>query len=704
MSPEQARGAAADRRSDIWSFGVILYEMLTGRQIFGGETISDSLAAVLKTEPDWSALPHGTPAAIRRLLRRSLERDRKRRLPDIADARLEIDEALAAPAETPARQAAPDQPRSAFRWLNTVIAVAALIGLAALAFVHFRETPSERSPIRFQIPPPEKGSFERFGMALSPDGRRLAFIAANADHHAMLWLRPLDAVSAHPVPGTEGASFLPWWSPDSRSIAFGVQGKLKRVEVAGGPVQTLCEISGQITGGSWGRDGSILFGSATTGVLRASQGGGVPSRLTTPDFARGEVGHLRPWFLPDGRHFLYYGRFQKIEDSGIYLATTDGKVRKKLVGSRQAAAYAAPVAGAANGYVLFLRENTLMAQPLDLRHAELTGDPVPVAEPVGASLALGFFSVSTSGVLAYRAGSFLTNASQLVWFDRAGKSLATVTPRAGAYASLSLSQDEKHIAVDQVDQGNRDVWTMESVRGVPARFTFDAGVDILPLWSRDGSRVVFGSDRNGSYEIYEKDARGAGSEKLLLKNGIPCDWSPDGRYLLFSRNASNSRIDLWVASFNQGAVKEEPYLQSPFDERQGQFSPDGRWVAYISDESSNQSHVYVQSFPAGAGKFQISPGPGAQPRWRRDGKELFYLTMNGTLMAVDIKTSPGFEAGAPKQLFPSNVANIGSGSFAFNYDVSADGKRFLVNSYTTTAETPPEASITVVLNWQSGLR
>jgi len=702
MSPEQARGAAADRRSDIWSFGVMLYEMLTGRQIFGGETVSDSLAAVLKTEPDWSALPHGTPAAIRRLLRRALERDRKRRLPDIADARLEIDEALSAPTEAAAPQAAPPPARRAFGWLNTAVAVAALIGLAALAFVPFRETAPLR-PIRFQIPPPEDASFEVYGMALSPDGRRLAFIASNAVGHSMLWLRSLDTVVAQPVPGTDGAMFLPFWSPDSRSIAFSVASKLKRVEAAGGPAQTLCEINGTIAGGSWSREGFILFGTPTGGLFRVSQAGGVPALLTKVDSSQEEMAHMRPWFLPDGRHFLYFSRNQKPEASAIYLGSLDGKQRKRLVLARQAAAYAPPGPGAGHGQILFLRENTLMAQPLDVQRGEIAGEPVPIAEPVGSQLALGFYSVSANGVLAYRAGPSLVNASQLIWYDRTGKPLSAVTP-SGSYSSVALSRDQRRVAVDQVDQGNRDIWTMEAARGIPARFTFDAAVDMLPIWSPDGNRLVFASDRTGRYAVYQKDSRGAGTEQQLLKAGLPYGWSADGRQLVFGKALPNTRTDLWVATFDKETVKEEPYLQSQYDERQGQFSPDGRFIAYISDESSNQFHVYVQSFPAGRGKFQVSAGPGVQPRWRPDGKELFYVSMEGTLMAVEVKTSPGFEVGAPKPLFPARVAALGTGYFSFNYDVAADGKRFLVNSYATKAETSPLAPITVVVNWQSALR
>jgi len=303
MSPEQARGSEADRRSDIWSFGVVLYEMLTGRQMFGGDTVSDTLAGVLKTDPDWSKLPAETPPAIRRLLRRCLERDRKRRLPDIAMARLEIDEAPEAPPAAPAPPALPPpKARGLSRWWNVAISMVALAGVA-VAVLHFRETPAEPAAMRFQIPAPEKTNFGNGGMALSPDGRKLAFIASGADGRSMLWVRPLDSLTAQALPGTEGAGFLPFWSPDGRFIGFGALGKLKKVEAGGGPAQTLCELPGSILGGSWSRDGVIIFGYNATGLFRVSQAGGVPTRLTTSDESQGELGHLRP-VVPAGRAAL----------------------------------------------------------------------------------------------------------------------------------------------------------------------------------------------------------------------------------------------------------------------------------------------------------------------------------------------------------------------------------------------------------------
>ncbi|HYW47626.1 MAG TPA: protein kinase, partial [Bryobacteraceae bacterium] len=705
MSPEQARGSEADRRSDIWSFGVVLYEMLTGRQMFGGDTVSDTLAGVLKTDPDWSKLPAETPPAIRRLLRRCLERDRKRRLPDIAMARLEIDEAPEAPPAAPAPPALPPpKARGLSRWWNVAISMVALAGVA-VAVLHFRETPAEPAAMRFQIPAPEKTNFGNGGMALSPDGRKLAFIASGADGRSMLWVRPLDSLTAQALPGTEGAGFLPFWSPDGRFIGFGALGKLKKVEAGGGPAQTLCELPGSILGGSWSRDGVIIFGYNATGLFRVSQAGGVPTRLTTSDESQGELGHLRPWFLPDGQHFLYITRTTRTEDQAIYLASLDGSPRKRLVASKQAGAYAPPGAGSDTGHLLFLRESTLMAQPLDTRRFELTSEPFPVGEQVGSVLALGFFAVSANGVLAYRSGG-LGGSSQLVWFDREGKSLGTVGSPA-TYSGVALSPDGKRVAVDLTDAtGNQDVWVLDVARGNPTRFTFDPARDFLPVWSPDGTKLVFASDRAvaaGNYDIYQKDSSGSANEQLLLKSGRPQDWSADGRYLLYERFDPKTREDLWILPmFPPGDRKPMPYLQTPSNERQGHFSPDGRWIAYASDESGpGQYHVYVQSFPAGAGKFQVSTGTGGgQPRWRRDGKELFYVAADGRLMAVEVKTAPRFEYGVPQALF--NPRNPGGGSMSnyVGYDVAADGKRFLVNTVSTVTENAAPAPITVVLNWQ----
>ncbi len=692
MSPEQARGKTVDKRADIWAFGVVLYEMLTGAQLFEGETVSDTLAHVLTKEPDWDR----APAKTRRLLRDCLEKDPKQRLRDIGDGWRLLEEP---PAEHPHHSALP--------W--AALAAVAILAALGLAVVHFRETPPQPVPVRFQIPAPDKTTFDG-GMALSPDGRRLAFIATGPDGRRMVWVRSLDSLAAQALPGTERAAFNPFWSPDSRFLGFAVQGMLKKVEATGGPPQTLCEIPGTIIGGSWSRDGVIVFGAPNSGLFRVSQAGGVATQFTKPDASLGETGHLRPWFLPDGRRFLYLTRNRNVEDDAIYLAALDGKARKRLVDARQAADYSPPAAGSENGHLLFLRDSTLMAQALDPKRFELAGDSFPVAEQVGSFLALGFFSVSANGVLAYRSGSSGSN-SQLVWFDRGGKSLGTLGQPADYLGGLALSPDGKRVAVSEVDQaGKSDVWLLDVARGVHTRFTFDA-LSTRPTWSPDGMRLVFNSTRGGSPNIYQKDSSGSGNEELLLKSAFPEDWSPDGRYLLY--NFSDPKIgnrDLWVLPDPAGPPENHkpiPYLQTPFSKGQGQFSPDGHWIAYTSDESGpSQYQVYVQSFPAGAGKFQVSTGTGGtQPRWRRDGKEIFYLAADGKLMAVETQTAPTFEAGAPRALFDPQISRGRMPAWVYyRYDVTADGKRFLVSSGPAALESSASAPITVVVNWLAALK
>ena len=707
MSPEQTRGRTVDKRADIWAFGVVLYEMLCGRRLFGGQTLSDTLAGVLETPPDWSLLPAETPESIRRLLRRCLQRDRKQRLPDIAMARLEIDEA---PAGRPELPVSPIPAHPHFRWWNAGIALLALAGLA-VAIVHFRETRLQPVPVRFQIPAPSSASFG-YGIALSPEGRKLAFIGREgAEGHTMMWVRPLDSLSARPLAGTEGAFFFPFWSPDGSSIGFWAEGKLKRVEASGGSPRTLCDVPATAFGGAtWSRDGIIVIGSNSDGLFRVPQAGGVPTRLTTVDSSHGELGHTLPWFLPDGRHFLFIVRSAKPADNGIHLGTVDGIQRKQLIASAQTCAFAAPPSGSENGHLLFLRGGTLMAQALDTRRFELIGEPFPVAEQVGPrgglAVSTGLYSVSASGVLAYRSAA--ATSSQLVWFDRAGKPLESLP--FFAINNLELSPDGKRVALEATDDtGSRDIWILDLVRGVPSRLTFDPAQALRPAWSPDGRRLVFASGRGGNslYDMYEKNSSGSADEQLLAKSGMPDDWSADGRYIVYELRDPKTRADLWVLPVAEASAdrKPMPYLRTASDERQGPFSPDGRWLAYISNESvPNQYQVYVQSFPAGAGKFQVSTGAGGlQPRWRRDGKELFYIATDGKLMAVKVKTAPEFEAGAPQPLFDPRIVAGAHPAWA-RYDVTADGKRFLVNSTLATKEGTTSEPITVVLNWQAAIK
>jgi serine/threonine protein kinase len=693
MSPEQARGHSVDKRADIWSFGVIAYEMLAGRQLFGRPTISDTLAAVLREEPDYDRIP----ATMRRLVRSCLIKDPRSRMRDVGDTRLAMED----DSGEPSRRRSP-VPRA--------LAATLAMALAVVSMIHFRVTPPEPSVVRFQISPPEGGAFTGRSLSLSPDGRRLAFTALTKSGSPLLWVRALDSVEALALPNTEDANF-PFWSPDSHSLGFWSAGRLKRIEVGGlsgpGPPQTLCNVT-DIFGADWNRDGVILFATLENGIFRVPQAGGEPARISTPDKARGESSCLYPQFLPDGRHYLYLSvAFAREGASAVYLASLDGKEKKRLVPADNSFSYAPPSGLSRLGHLLFTRDFVLMAQPLNPRDFEPVGDAFPVAQVVRAAGFWGAFTISRNGVLAYRSGS--PADAQLIWFDRAGKPLGTVGERA-PYSDVALSRDGKRIAVEQLPQPTSagDIWLIDLARGVPTRFTFDDGHrNWDPVWSPDGSRISFSSNRDGPFTLYMKDSSGVRQEERLRKTEVlerPCDWSADGRSLMYVRAGGSA--NLWVLSDPLGDPmnrKAYPYLETPSNTTQCQISPDSHWVAYTSDESHHGSEIYVQSFPAGSGKFQVSRNGGVQPRWRRDGTELFFVSGDGKLMAVDVKTAPSFEAAVPHVLFDAHIS-VGVGTrFAFRYDVSPDGQRFLINNVGQPTAVGP-TQITVVTNWEAGLK
>ena len=712
MSPEQARGKVVDKRADIWAFGVVLHEMLTGKRLFQGEDLTETLASVVKEKPDLSDVP----VQVRRLLERCLEKDPKRRLRDIGDMELLL------VAEADVGQAISSPASGLRRWLWPMVAGVATLALAALGFIHVREkAPVAPEPVRFQIPAPEKGNFT-FGAYVSPDGRRMAFPVRGPDGRIALWVHSLGSLESRALAGTEGAAAPVFWSPDSRFIAFGVQGKVKKVDASGGPPQTVCDLSGLWRGGGWSRDGVIVFGVSGKGLMRVSDAGGAASPLTTVDSSRQETSHSGPAFLPDGRHFVYH-RNSTAENSGIYLGSLDAKPEqqssKRLVTTTSNVAYAPspnpPLGDAGLGYLLFVREGSLMAQAFDARRLELAGEAVPIAENL-ADIGVPFFSVSTTGVLAYRTGAGSAYpALQLTWFDRAGKILGTVG-EPGQYNTLALSPDGARVAFSRNDPqaagkggagtggGNTDIWLYEFSRGASTRLTFDPGLDWFAVWSPDGSRIVFSSDRDGPNNLYQKASSGAGNEEALLKSNetkYADDWSPDGRFLAYGLGRE---AGLWLLPLTGDDRKPRPYLETESGS-QARFSPDGRYVAYTSNQSG-KNEVYVRPFPtASGGKWMISKGGGNQPHWRRDGKELFYISADSKMMAVEVAGASGtFQSGIPKALFAAPVWGGGTASNTTRYDVTPDGKKFLINS--VPAETTPGASspITVVLNWQAGLK
>jgi serine/threonine protein kinase/Tol biopolymer transport system component len=707
MSPEQARGKAVDKRADIWAFGCVVYEMLTGRAAFAGETLSDTIAVILERGPDWSALPEKTSPAIRHLLSRCLEKDPQHRLRDIGDAWIDAASSDAADMAFPRRVHG-----SSWRMIAAASTTALVAALAVGGELYFRRAPGDVRAYRASILlPPGVGlpSIANGHFALSPDGRRLAFLGVERSDVTRLWVRSLDGLSGQPLAGTEGA-VMPFWSPDSQSIGFFADGKVKTVDATGSPPVNLADAN-PAPGAAWSRDGTVLFASFGPGnpLRRVSASGGAPSPATTLNPDAGETQHWFPFFLPDGRHFLHFAVGSKtagpLSPNGIYVTALDSNERKLLVSGGSNAMYA-------QGYLLFLRGQALMAQPFDVKRLELTGDAIPIAEHVvigGASGMTGGYSVSQTGVLAYQTGPTEVGGnagvqSQLVWFDRSGKQIGVLGDPA-RYGGLELAPMGGRVAVSLFDLARRDfdIWFLDIARGLRTRFTFDPADERAFVWSPDGSRVVFNANRKGRFDLYQKASNGAGAEEELLADNldkVPVDWSPDGRFILVRVNAPKTGFDLWVLPLF-GDRKPFPFLHTPSNEFVGRFSPDGRWIAFASNESG-RFQVYAAPFPGPGGKWQVSTAGGNQPRWRRDGKEIFYFGPDNTLMAAATNgEGTAFRVGAVRGLFATrtNIATpTNPPSF---YNVSPDGQRFLVN---TLAEEAAPAPITLVVNWPALLK
>jgi Tol biopolymer transport system component len=714
MSPEQAKGRSADKRSDVWAFGCVLFEMLTGKRAFAGNDVSDTLAAILMREPDWAAMPSEVPQHIATVVKRCLQKDRKARIPEVSAARFLMDDAQSV-LPTPTADVAMSRP-SAVRW--KAASAVAMLALAGVSFIHFLEKPQAAPELmRFEILTPDKSTLQKF--AVSPDGRKIAFYAVGADGAGGVWVRSFDSVESRRLAET-GPSPSITWSPDSRFVVFPggeALNKLMKVEASGGPAQSICEIKGSIiTGGSWNRDGVIIFGSFGSGTWRVSAAGGAASPVTAIDVSRQETGHSTPVFLPDGKHFLYLRESSLPENTGIYLGSVDAQPGHqsptRLVATGFSPVYA-PSPDPNVGYVMFLRENALQAQPFDLARLQMTGEPVHIADHVKSIFEFGFFGVSDNGVLAYQNGDAIgANPLQLTWFDRRGANLgAAAAP--GYYLSLRLSPDASRVAVTRLDLTSvaSNIWLNEFARNTLTRFTSDRNGDGDPVWSPDGTHVAYASSRSGQTGLYQKASNGAGGEQLLLEPGSRRnldDWSGDGRFLLYSQGDSKTRSDLWVMPL-AGDRKPAVYVNSEFNETHGQFSPDGHWIAYASDESG-RPEIYVRPFPLGAdsGKWTVSNGGGVTPRWRRDGKELFFLTTNlRTVMVAQVSYTPSFTTSVSVPAFSAsiqnNVATGGGGSDSFNWDVTADGKKFLLATF-ATQDNLPQPPITVVLNWTALLK
>jgi serine/threonine protein kinase/Tol biopolymer transport system component len=705
MAPEQVEGKEADERSDIFSFGVVFYEMITGHRPFTGDTQAAVLASLLKDQPPpMSKWQPAVPRQLERVVRKCLEKKPDDRWQSARDLKptLELIDLDAPPASMSSAsvpipvQTPSDQSRKAWLWPSVAAAAVIVLGAAGTYVYLHREVPLP-DPIRFEIGLPGSGGLA--GATVSPDGRQLAFVARGADGGTKLWVRSLSTSEARPLDGTEGVTGIPFWSWDSRNVAFGADGKLKKIEAAGGPSQTLCTVAAVVAGGLWTPDGKIVFGQTVpTPTHRVSASGGTGAPFAATDLL------VTPSVLPDGKHFVY------LSGDGIYIASLeDGsqEMPRRVLQDQSVIAYAA-APSSKQGYLLFVRgatggpanTGTLMAQPFDPRRNELAGDAVPIAENVTPT----GFSASQTGVLVHSAnnavgaGTAGGTTGVLTWLDRTGKVLSTVGELKAYAFNVSLSPDGKRVATSHDD----DLWVFEFERGVDTRLTFEPGREVSPMWRGDGSRIVYATIPSDA--LYEKAANGAGSPELFFTPPkgagviLAHEWTPDGRFLAVSIGGAAADIYLLPAEGTAETRKPIPLVKTQFNERGVRFSSNGKFFAYTSDESG-KDEAYVRPFDpqtgtSPGGQWMISKGGGVSPHWRGDGKEMFYMTPQGAIMSVDIDMKSGFAPGVPKQLFKL------PGEIRF-WDVTRDGQKFLIPVPASASNSAP---YNVVVNWTSALK
>jgi serine/threonine protein kinase/Tol biopolymer transport system component len=713
MAPEQLEGREADARSDIFAFGAMVYEMATGRRAFDGSTAATVIAAILHSDPPpVSAVQPLTPQAFDHLVSRCLAKDPDDRWQTARDLMLELKWIAGSKANEPAAPASgPFRKRERIAWVASSLVFLLLVIGSGIGISYLWRASSDEPVQRLSLLPPlnvrPAGLGAGGGATISPDGRRLAFVATGADGKKVVWVRALDLLDAQPLPATEGATY-PFWSPDSQFIGFFAQGKLKRIAAAGGQSQTISDAL-QPRGGTWSEEGVIVFlANAGERWYRVAAVGGSAAPMTI-DAPNAES--YWPFFLPDGRHFLFFGRPEK---PGIYVASLDSNSATLILAEHVGVAYAQP------GYLLTLaglarnsEDRTLVAMPFDTTRLQITGPPSVVAEHVAYEtlFAKAAFSSSQNGRVVYQ--TEYVPDTQLIWFDREGKRLGNLGGSNG-YRKPSISPDGKTVAVERPDPETEgtDIWLLETTRGVASRLTVDPAPDWSPVWSPDGSRVVFTSPRESlPPNLYQQDSRGAGPGEFLLRGTRvvhPRDWSSDGRFLVYDALDPKTQWDMSILPMEPATAgtnrKAVPFLQTDFNEYSGQFSADGRLMAYMSDETGT-FEVYVAPFPA-AGNWwrkRISNNGGSQPRWRRDGKEIFYIAPDGTLMAVTVTAENAFESGAPRTLFKTRIAGVDSlirNLNMTNYAVTGDGQRFLI---TSAIVDNPASSMTVLSNWPAAL-
>jgi len=692
MAPEQLEGGEADSRSDIFAFGAVLYEMATGRKAFTGKSQASLISSIMREDPaPISSIAPMVPPALNRVVRTCLAKDPEDRFQTAHDVKLQLQWVQEGGSEAglPAPVVARRKNREKVAWVVAAVAIAAA---AAATYGWARRAPKPPRLVRFEVPiPPSVIIID--APKISPDGKLLAFNATDATGKSQIWLRPLNALAAQPLAGTEGTR-RPFWSPDSRFLAFMADGKLKKIDVTGGPPTKVCDAPTAVDG-SWSPEGVILLdGTGTDPILRVPATGGTPVVWVKAEASRKETQIGWPEFLPDGRHFLYMAANQKADASEYRIGSIDSAETRPLAPAQTALAYAPP------GYLLFVKDKTLVAQPFDPKAMKITGEPVPLAEQIGTdTVGLARFSVSRDGVLAYRTGE---SGNRLMWFDRSGKELETILEK-GEYEDPQFSPSGDQLAFDLADArtGKVDIWLRDLARGVNSRFTFDPVNAIVPVWTPRGDALIYASFREDAPGLYEKSTLGQGEEKLLARiDGLffPTSVAPDGSAVAFSQRAPNAKngFDIMTLSLTPGA-KPVPFRATPFNESGARFSPDGKLIAYASNESG-RNEVYVQAYPGPGRKWQISTSGGGDPHWRADGEELFYRAADEQLMSVEISGSgDAFRAGIPKPLFLPHVA---TGPSSTRYAVDRSGQKFLVAS---TLGRDAMSPTTVVLNWWMAL-